>query len=101
MIDIQRDTREDLRWMILLALNQARPTGTTDQVLTRTAHNLYMSVTTDVIQRELDYLEDKGLAKTTKSDATPVWHAALSSHGVDVVEYRASCPDGIARPKKW
>jgi hypothetical protein len=101
MIDQARDERESLRWMILLALNQARPTGTSDYVLVRTAHNLYIAVTTDVIQRELDYLSKYGLLEVKKRPDTPIWHAELTALGIDIVEYRAECPSGIARPPKW
>ncbi|MBF2055095.1 MAG: cytoplasmic protein [Candidatus Sericytochromatia bacterium] len=100
-MDIARAERESLRWMILLALNHARPTGTTDHVLVRTAQDIYLTVTVDVIQRELDYLKGLGLVSVTRSDDNPLWHASLTSAGVDVVEYRENAPKGVARPRMY
>ena len=100
MIDTARNERESFRWMILLALNHARPIGTTDHVLLGVARDVYMAVTTDVIRKELAYLEGHGLLKTNK-DNSVVWHAELTSNGIDVVEFRAKSPDGVARPPKW
>ena len=100
MIDHLRAEREAFRWMILLALNHARPSGTTDHVLLRTAQDIYMSVTTDVIRREMGYLAGHGLLTVNKANPH-AWHAELTSNGVDVVEYRAKAPDGVARPDQW
>jgi len=52
------------------------------------------------LRRELGYLEDRELVIVTGRDS-PQWHAKLSRHGVDVVEYTVECHAGIARPQKY
>lgn len=98
-IDVARAERETLRWVLLLALWYARPYGTTEHVLSRTAHDIPLAVTPDMIRCELDSLAKRGLVEVA-SDG-PVWRASLTAAGEDVVDHRAPCPPGIARPKRW
>ena len=99
VVDIARAERETLRWILLYALWHARPYGTSEHVLLRTAHDIPLRVTPDVVRKELGYLQGKGLITTAENQ--PVWHAEITADGEDVVDYRADCPAGIARPRNW
>ncbi|SFK92536.1 hypothetical protein SAMN05216302_102133 [Nitrosomonas aestuarii] len=99
IVDIARAERETLRWILLYALWHARPYGTSEHVLLRTAHDIPLRVTSDTVRRELGYL--KGKALVTLSENQPVWQAEITAEGEDVVDYRADVPPGIARPVKW
>lgn len=97
--DIARAEREHLRWILLSALWYARPYGCNEHVLTRTAQDIPLRVTPDLVRRELHYLEGRGLVMVDKE--SQLWGAEITADGEDVVDYRADCPAGIARPRKW
>ncbi|EPR35586.1 putative cytoplasmic protein [Alkalidesulfovibrio alkalitolerans DSM 16529] len=97
-VDIARAERETLRWVLLYALWHARPYGTTEMVLMRTAQDVPLAVTPDLVRQELASLEKRGLLTISKG---PVWKAELTADGEDVVDHRAPCPAGVARPPKW
>lgn len=98
-IDYQKSRREILRWILLRALDHARPEGTNEVVLLMTIQGLYADATQREIRRELDYLEDRRLI-TIEERHTGLWKADLARCGVDIVEYAIECGPGIARPPK-
>ena len=98
-MDLERAQREELRWVILLALNAARPVGTSEVIVRRAIDPIVPGVTDLEIRRELDYLFARKLIELERD--RPVWFARLARYGVDVVEYTVSCDPGIARPAKW
>ena len=100
LIDLEKARREELRWMILRALNAAQPVGTAEAVLLQAILPVVPDVTCLEIRRALDYLAERDLVTVTRED-TPVWFAKINRHGIDVVEYTVSCQPGIARPKRW
>lgn len=95
-IQVARAEREFLRWVLLSALSRAEPYGTNERVLARTAEDIPLRSTSDLIRKELVYLEGHGLVKVTQ---TGLWQAKLTSKGSDFVDYRAEDIAGIARPK--
>ncbi|MBS0212322.1 MAG: hypothetical protein JSR26_03960 [Proteobacteria bacterium] len=99
-IDMHRQRREQLRWILLLALNHARPYGCVEIVLQATAQGVYPDATALEIRRELDYLEDRQLITLEKAPHG-TWHAELTRIGVDIAEYTIECDPGIARPVKY
>jgi hypothetical protein len=99
-IDIEKQKREQLRWLILETLNSARPIGANEGLMLNVVNDIQGQVTGRELRLELDYLTDRGLVSITGKD-TPIWHAELTRDGVDVVEYTVVCDAGIARPKKY
>lgn len=99
-VDIAKARRENLRWVILLALNSARPIGTTEQIVFSAVAPVVPDVTQLELRRELDYLDERELIEVTERH-TPAWYCKLTRHGVDVVEYTLPCDPGIARPAKY
>jgi len=99
IVDLARAERESLRWILLLALWHARPYGTSEHVLLRTAHDIPLRVTLDMVRKELGHLHGRKLI--TLIENQPVWHAEITADGEDVVDFRAPVPPGIARPPKW
>jgi hypothetical protein len=91
--------REYLRWVLLQSLYHARPVGANEDLLARILHDLRLDTTRTALRQELDYLRGLGLI-TVHGDPEP-WHAAITPAGVDVVEYNAPAPPGIARPPKY
>lgn len=100
IVDIARAERETLRWILLSALWYARPYGTSEHVLLRTAQDIPLIVNPDLVRREMNSLESRGLIAIER-DKSPLWHAKITALGEDVVEYREDAPKGIARPPKW
>lgn len=100
IVDIARAERETLRWVLLYALWHARPYGTSEYVLMRTAQDIPLVVTQDLVRRELDSLASRNLI-IIQRDNQPLWQAKITALGEDVVEYREDSPKGIARPPKW
>ena len=99
-IDSQKIRRESLRWYLLLALNNARPSELVEAIVVSTMRAIYPDVTEMEIRRELDYLEDRKMVNIRK---TPdgIWWSQLTRLGVDLVEYTITCEPGIARPEKY
>lgn len=99
-IDEVRVRREALRWLILLTLNNARPTGHYDGPILTVAQSVYADATAQELRRELSYLADRKLVDL-KALPTGQWHCRLTREGVDVAEYTVDCEPGIARPVKY
>jgi hypothetical protein len=99
-IDLAKQRREQLRWILLLALNHARPIGAQEAVLLGTAQGIYPDATPLEVRRELDYLEGRKLVEIERTPSGP-WRAELIRYGVDIVEYTIDCEPGIARPAKY
>lgn len=92
-------SREYLRWVLLQALYHARPVGASEELLAHILEDLRVEATRTVLRQELDYLRGSGLVLVDVSAAS--WYASITPAGVDVVEYNAPPPPGIARPPKY
>ena len=99
-IDLVRAEREEMRWRILRVLDAGRPLAVSETVVLRALGDAALAASPAALRRELDYLRDKGLIELSGEDG-PVWAAALTGAGVDVIEYAAPAPVGVARPGKW
>jgi len=98
--EMARARREELRWVILRALNAAHPMGTTETVVMSAIAPLFADVTTAELRREIAYLEERGLIEIGEK-RRPIWQAKINRHGIDIVEYTVDCQPGIARPEQW
>ncbi len=99
-IDMAKLRRENMRWLIILTLNNARPIGAFESVILSVAQSEYPDATPLEIRRELDYLFDRDLVDLEKRPDGK-WFADLSRYGVDIAEYTVDCEPGIARPQKY
>lgn len=100
MIDMEKARREELRWMILMALNAAQPIGTSEYIIMKAIEPVVPDVTFNELRCALDYLEERKLISVNYKE-TPVWFAKINRFGIDVIEYTIECLPGIARPRKW
>lgn len=98
--DMQKVRREDIRWQILLTLNNARPIGAYEEVVLAVIRATYPDATPLEARRELDYLSDRDLVDLRK-DPDGRWFSDLTRTGIDVAEYTVDCDPGIARPTKY
>ena len=89
--------REFMRWIILLALDNARPVGCYEELVLITVQGYYHDATVLELRRELDYLFDRQLVEI-KKEPSGRWHCDITRYGVDVREYAVDCAAGIARP---
>ncbi len=99
MIDDERQRREFMRWVLLLALYNAHPVGCWEEMLLSTLQGIYLDATKNEVRRELDYLADRHLVDVIKHPHGR-WFAEINRHGVDIVEYTVEVEPGIARPAK-
>lgn len=100
MVDLARARREDMRWQILLTLNNARPLGAFEKLVLSVIQAEYPDATQQEVRRELDYLHDRELVIIDrKPDGR--WFAEITRFGVDLVEYTVPLEPGIARPEKY
>lgn len=99
-IDTARIRRENLRWLILLTLNNARPVGAYEGPILSVAQSEYPDATPLELRRELDYLRGRQLINLNK-EPSGRWFADLTRYGIDIAEYTADCEPGIARPQKY
>lgn len=100
MVDLAKVRREDIRWQILLTLNNARPLGAYEELVLSVIRATYPDATALELRRELDYLADRALAVLRK-EPSGRWFADLTRDGIDVAEYTVDCDPGIARPVKY
>ncbi len=96
-INLPRTRREGMRWIILLTLNNNRPEPASEWLIGETIRGVIKDATDREVRKELDYLRDRELI-SIKADPDDMWHADITRHGVDVVEYSVDCEAGIARP---
>lgn len=96
-IHLERQEREEARWLILRTLYLARPTGSTETIILGGLKRSGLGVNNKNVRNELDYLVDKGLVTFVNRKGTN-WFAKISAYGVDVVEFTKDAPLGIARP---
>ncbi|WP_223670473.1 hypothetical protein [Xanthomonas citri] len=99
-LDMEKVRREQLRWVLLLALQNASPYGAFEEILLSTVQALYPDATQLEVRRALEYLKDRRLIEVEKKPDGR-WHADLCRLGTDIVEYTVDCEPGIARPEKY
>lgn len=101
-IDLQKQQREQVRWLILATLDVARPVGANEDMILSAINAVPVQITRHELRKEMGYLETRGLISIEgKFDPSKKWFAALTRSGIDVVEYTVECDPGIARPPKW
>lgn len=99
-IDHSKVRRENLRWLLLLALYNAAPGDLVEGVMLATSQAMFPDATAIEIRRTLDYLSDRKLLDLRKDPSGP-WWGNLTRYGTDLVEYTSDCEPGIARPVKY
>jgi hypothetical protein len=98
--DIDQRQREEARWRILRVLDAGRPLGCSEDLVWRALNDVKLTLSVRDVRRELTYLRDLELVVIDAAD-DEAWRAALTAAGVDVVEYVAPAPAGVARPPRW
>jgi hypothetical protein len=100
-MEIEQAKKEAARWIILRVLDAGRPVGCNGSLILTVLDGERLLNSPSELRRELDYLADRGLVAIEQDDNDETSFAAkLTAMGVDVVEYTAPAPAGIARPKK-
>lgn len=99
-MNLEQKQREEARWRILRVLDAGRPIGVSETIVWRVLADIKLAITVNALRRELTYLRDRGLLEI-ESEENETWYARLTASGVDVVEYTAAAPAGIARPRKY
>ena len=99
-IDLEQRQREEARWRILRVVDAGRPIPVTEQIIWRVLADIKLSFSLNQLRRELSYLRDLALIEI-EGEGSETWFAKLTAVGVDVVEYTALSPAGIARPRKY
>jgi hypothetical protein len=99
-LDLEQRLREEARWRILRVVDAGRPVAVCEQIVWRVLTDIKLGLSLNQVRRELSYLRDLGLLELEGEDSD-IWFAKLTAPGVDVVEYTAKAPAGIARPRKY
>jgi hypothetical protein len=99
-MNLEQKQREEARWRILRVLDAGRPIAVSESIVWRVLADVRLAITLNALRRELSYLRDRGLLEIEGED-NETWYARLTASGVDVVEYTAPAPAGIARPRKY
>jgi hypothetical protein len=98
--DLLQRQREEARWRILRVVDAGRPVPVSEQIVWRVLTDIKISFSLNQLRRELAYLRDLRLVEL-EGEETETWFAKLTAEGVDVVEYNAKSPVGVARPRKY
>lgn len=99
-IDIEQKRREVARWAILRILDAGRPIGVNGAVILRVLAGQRLLHSAAEVRREFSYLRDRGLIEIEDEESEEACAGRLTSAGVNVVEYSAPAPAGVARPRK-
>ena len=99
-MDMEKARREQIRWLIMVAVNAGRPSAVAESLILGAIQGVPVQCTALEVRRELDYLEDRKLIELERLEGAP-WTAELTRDGVDFVEYTIPAEPGIARPKKY
>ena len=99
-IDPAKVRRENMRWTIILTLNNARPVGAYEELILMTVQAVWPDATVLEVKRELDYLNERNLIHLIK-EPSGHWFGDLTHYGVDIAEYTIDCNPGITRPTKY
>ena len=99
-IDLEKDRRETIRWIILQTLEAAGAYGCGEAIITSTVCSASPDATAREIRTQLDYLERRELLTISGRDSLN-WIAKLTRLGTDVAEYTVPCEPGIKRPPKY
>jgi len=99
-IDLAKVRRENMRWLILLTLNNARPYPIYEGPVLSVIQSEYPDATPLELRKEMDYLDDRKLVAIKKEPAGK-WLVELTRYGTDIAEYTVDCAPGIARPVKY
>lgn len=99
----EQNRREDMRWRILQILDKTRGSQTREMLVWRTLDDLDLVPSITELRRELHYLSEKGLIKTSQvaSEFGVDWRSQLTAQGIDFVEYTSESIPGIARPGRY
>jgi Fe2+ or Zn2+ uptake regulation protein len=97
---LEQKQREEARWRILRVLDAGRPIAVSENIILRVLNDVKLPIGPAAVRRELDYLRARGLAEIEDGEEE-TWFARLTASGVDIVEYNAPAPVGIARPRKY
>ena len=95
----ERERREFMRWILLLAANINRPTHSTLRFLLSVVKGEYQNATELEVRRQLNYLESRDLVEVF-TDTLGQVSVNLTRHGTDIAEYTVPVEPGIARPPK-
>jgi hypothetical protein len=98
--DLEQKQREEARWRIMRVLDAGRPIAVSENIIWRVLNDIKLPLSMTGVRRELDYLRALRLVEI-EGEETGTWYAKLAAAGVDVVEYTADAPPGVARPRKF
>ncbi|SDH93462.1 hypothetical protein [Roseospirillum parvum] len=99
-LDPARVRREQLRWILILAMYNAQPQELQESVMLATVRAIYPDATPLELRKNLDYLADRDLVELRK-EPSGVWWGNLTRVGTDIAEYTCDCQPGIARPPMY
>lgn len=102
MIDTGRPREEQVRWIILLTLNNSRPSPAAAMLLLNVVRGTgWTDASAMEVFQEAQYLERRSLLKILQEpDGT--WLAEPTRYGTDVANFTLPVEPGIARPPyKW
>lgn len=99
-LDVEKNRRETLRWLIVLTLNAARPLGAGEVLIISAVCEAIPDVTPRELRNEMNYLAERQLIHLVHENR-PQWFATLTRVGIDIAEYTIPCEPGIARPAKY
>lgn len=96
----EQTEREHARWTMLMALYHGGGQPVAERLLLSVLEAVPVKADAGVVRAHLRYLEDCGLARLHEAPDGRVT-GAITHGGMDVIEYNADCPPGIARPRKY
>jgi len=94
------ERRKEIRWRLLRVADISRPIAISESLAQRALHDVSFVLSQKDVRRCAVYLEQTGLLEISRSHPKD-WNFQPTADGVDVCEYVAACPPGVARPEKY
>lgn len=94
------ERRKEIRWRLLRVADISRPIAISESLAQRALHDVSFVLSQKDVRRCAVYLEQTGLLEISRSHPKD-WSFQPTADGVDVCEYVAECPPGVARPEKY
>ena len=100
MKELEQSERETARWVTLHALYHGAGYPVAERLVLSVLEAVPIQASAGDVRAHLSYVASAGLA-SIEYLSNGTWVARITRAGMDVVEYNAECPVGIARPKKY
>lgn len=91
--------RRNLRWSVIKVAKEAGRNGVLEDVVYDAIIRAGMHVTLNQVREAANYVEGHDFVTIAEGDGQ--WVFTITTKGIDLCDYEATCPKSIGRPPKY